>query len=163
MASESIAPTTENVELCRRYVEDFINTGDRAVAADTLHTDVVSHQLGVDEVREGRDVLVDQLLAFRDAVPNWHMTIEDTLAQDDRVMFRMTTRGTPQKAYWNLVPTGKSFEQPTFFVFRVEDDRIVEQWNMVNLMGIARDLGMMPPGPRVIAKMIAHRIRSRLR
>ena len=162
MSSESIAPTTENVELCRRYVEGFINTGDRAVAADTLHTDVVSHQLGVDEVREGRDPLVAQLLAFRDAVPNWQLTIEDTIAQDDRVMFRITARGTPQKAWGNLVPTGKSFEQSAFFVFRVEDGRIVEQWNLVNLMGIARDLGMMPPGPRVVAKMLAHRIRSLL-
>ncbi|AFK20429.1 ester cyclase [Haloferax mediterranei ATCC 33500] len=161
MSSESVAPETENIELCRRYVEEFANTGDETVAVAVLHEDVLTHQLGIGEDRMGRDALVEQILSFREAVPDWHLTVEDVTAQDDRVMFRLTARGTPKKAWRNLVPTGRSFEADAFFAFRVEDGRIVEQWNLVNLMGISRQLGMMPPTPRAIAKMISHRLRSR--
>ncbi|MCO8268171.1 ester cyclase [Haloferax prahovense] len=162
MGTESVAPERANVELCRRYVEEFVNEGDATAAEELVHEDVVTHQLGVDADRVGRDALVDQILGFRGAVPDWHLAVEDVVGEGDRVMMRLTARGTPQEPWGNLVPTGKSFEQPAFFVFHLEDGRIVEQWNLVNLMGIARQLGLLPPGPRVIAKVAAHRIRSRL-
>ncbi|ELZ94167.1 hypothetical protein C440_11118 [Haloferax mucosum ATCC BAA-1512] len=161
MGTEAATPTTENVELCGRYIEEFANTGDETVAEAVLHEDVLTHQLGAGVDRVGRESLVAQILGFREAVPDWHLTIEDAVGQDDRVMCRLTARGTPQKAWGNLVPTGRSFEADAFFVFRIEDGRIVEQWNLVNLMGIVRQLGLLPPGPRVIAKLAAHRLKSR--
>ena len=161
MASESLSPEAENVELCRRYVEEFVNRGDAAVAEEILHDDIVTHQLGVDETRVGRDKLVRQILGFRESVPDWHLTVDDAVGQGDRVMVRLTVRGTPERAWGNLIPTGKSFETSAFFAFRIDDGRIAEQWNLVNLMGLTRQLGLMPPGPRVAVKMLSHRLRSR--
>nr|WP_245902751.1 ester cyclase [Salinigranum rubrum] len=60
-----------------------------------------------------------------------------------------------------LVPTGKSFEASGFFAFRVEDGRIAEQWNLVNLAGIGRQLGLMPPTPRALVAMARHRLFGR--
>ncbi|WP_411963855.1 ester cyclase [Haloferax sp. YSMS24] len=161
MASESLSPEAENVELCRRYIEEFVNEGDATVAEEILHDDVVTHQLGVGEVRMGRDELVRQILGFRKAVPDWHLSIEDAVGQGDRVMLRLQVSGTPERAWGNLVPTGKSFETSAFFAFRIEDGNIAEQWNLVNLLGLTRQLGLMPPGPRVALKMLSHRVRSR--
>lgn len=142
----------------RRYVEEFLNTGDVAVAEEVLAEDLVAHQLGVETDRVGRDAVVEGILGFRDAVPDWHLDVEDSVADGDRVMLRITARGTPQKAWGKLVPTGKSFEAAGFFAFRVESGRITEQWNLVNLAGIGRQLGLMPPTPRALVAMARHRL-----
>lgn len=144
--------------LSRRYVEEFLNTGDVAVAEEVLAEDLVAHQLGVETDRVGRDAVVEQILGFRDAVPDWHLDVEDSVSEDDRVMLRVTATGTPRKPWGKLVPTGKSFEAAAFFAFRVEDGEIVEQWNLVNLAGIGRQLGLMPPTPRALAAMARHRL-----
>ena len=148
--------------VARRYVEEFLNTGDESVAEAILYEDLVAHQLGVEADRVGREAVVGQILAFREAVPDWHLTVEDSVAEDDTVMLRVTARGTPQNPWGNLVPTGKSFEAAAFFAFRVSEGRIVEQWNLVNLAGIGRQLGLMPPTPRALAAMVRHRIGRRL-
>jgi steroid delta-isomerase-like uncharacterized protein len=142
----------------RRYVEEFLNTGDAAVAEELLHEDVVAHQLGVGADRVGRDVLIEQMLGFREAVPDWTLDIEESVADGEMVMLRVTARGTPERPWGKLVPTGKSFDVAAFFAFRVADGRIVEQWNLVNLAGIGRQLGLMPPTPRALLSMARHRL-----
>lgn len=150
-------------ELGRRYVEEFLNTGDRNVAEEVLDEDLVAHQLGVEVDRVGREAVIDQMLGFRRAVPDWTLEIEDVVADADTVMLRVTARGTPQRPWGKLVPTGKSFEAAAFFAFRVEDDRIVEQWNLVNLASIGKQLGLMPPTPRALVAMLRYRLLGRMR
>jgi steroid delta-isomerase-like uncharacterized protein len=162
MVATSHEGANEAERVARRYVEGFLNTGDESVAEAVLHEDVVAHQLGVEADRVGREAVVEQILAFREAVPDWHLTVEDSVTGDERVMLRVTARGTPQRAWGNLVPTGKSFEAAAFFAFRVSEGKIVEQWNLVNLAGIGRQLGLMPPTPRALAAMVRHRIGQRL-
>jgi steroid delta-isomerase-like uncharacterized protein len=158
MSVEPHGGDSEVARLGRRYVEGFLNTGDVAVAEAVLDEDVVAHQLGVEIDRVGRDTVVEQMLAFRGAVPDWHLDVEDVVADGDRVILRVTARGTPEKPWGKLVPTGRSFEAAAFFAFRVEEGRIVEQWNLVNLAGIGRQLGLMPPTPRALVAMIRHRL-----
>jgi predicted ester cyclase len=152
------AEDTEAAMLGRRYVEEFLNTGDESVATELLDESVVAHQLGVEVDRVGRDTVVEGILGFREAVPDWELQVEDVVADGDRVMLRITTRGTPERPWGKLVPTGKSFEAAAFFAFRVDDGRIVEQWNLVNLAGIGRQLGLMPPTPRALVAMARHRL-----
>jgi predicted ester cyclase len=147
--------------LCRRYVEEFLNTGDGAVAEDVLAEGVVAHQLGVETDHVGRDAVVDQALAFRNAVPDWRLAVDDVVAADDRVMLRATARGTPERPWGRMVPTGKSFEVAAFFAFRVSEGRIVEQWNLANAMGIGTQFGLMPPTPRALAAMLKHKLGGR--
>ena len=152
------AEDTEAATIGRRYVEAFLNTGDERVATELLAESVVTHQLGVDSELVDRDALVEQMLGFREAVPDWHLTVEDSVAEGDRAMLRITASGTPQKPWGKLVPTGRSFEAAGFFAFRVVDGKIVEQWNLVNLAGIGRQLGLMPPTPRALVAMARHRL-----
>lgn len=156
-----MAATTDEADVAaigRRYVEDFLNTGDAAVATELVDENVVTHQLGAERDLRGRDALVTQMLGFRRAVPDWQLDIEDVVAQDDRVMLRATTRGTPQHAWGKVVPTGESFEAAAFFAFRIRDEKIVEQWNLVNLAGVGRQLGLLPPTPRGLVAIARHRL-----
>jgi steroid delta-isomerase-like uncharacterized protein len=148
-------------DVARRFVEEFLNTGDRAVAEELLHEDVVAHQLGVDVDRVGRDALVEQIVGFREAVPDWTLDVEESVADGGMVMLRITARGTPERPWGKLVPTGKSFDVAAFFAFSVRDGRIVEQWNLVSLAGIGRQLGLMPPTPRALVAMLRHRLFGR--
>lgn len=162
MSAASNRPEGDAAALCHRYVEEFLDTGDASVAEDLLDERVVAHQLGVERDLLGRDAVVEQRLAFRNAVPDWTLVVEDVAADGDTVMLRLTARGTPEHAWGKLVPTGKSFEAAAFFAFRVEGGRIVEQWNPVNLAGVGRQLGLMPPTPRVLVAMARHRLSRRL-
>jgi predicted ester cyclase len=139
-------------------VEEFPNTGDEHAATEPLDEGVVAHQLGVETDRVGRDAVVVGIVGFRETVPDWELQVDDVVADGNRVMLRATVRGTPQRPWGTLVPTGRSFGAAAFFGFRVEDGRMAEQWNPVNLAGIGRQLELIPPTPRTLVAMARHRL-----
>lgn len=153
---------TDAAAVARRYVEGYLDTGDEAVGRELLAENVLTHQLGVGVDRVGREAILTQMAGFRNAVPDWSLRVEDVVAEDDRVMLRVRTTGRPRRAWGRLVPTGRSFEVAGFFAFRVEDARIVEQWTLVNLAGIGRQLGLMPPTPRGFLAVVRHRLLGRV-
>jgi predicted ester cyclase len=80
--------------------------------------------------------------AFPAAFPDFRHTIDDIVAQGDKVVFRGTLRGTHKGSFMGLAPTGKTFEFTAMGMARFQDGKIVETWTESNLMGLLRQLGM---------------------
>jgi predicted ester cyclase len=57
-----------------------------------------------------------------------HVTVEDLVAEGDRVTARVTMRGTHQGVFQGLAPTGKQVEVRAMDMFRISDGKIVEHW-----------------------------------
>jgi len=82
----------------------------------------------------------------RAAFHGLNVTINDIMADGNKVIARFTARGTHNGEFMGVPPTGKAIILTAIEIFRVKDGRIVELWGEVNMMGLMQQLGMLP-GP----------------
>jgi steroid delta-isomerase-like uncharacterized protein len=120
--------------------EAISRTIDEVVAPDLLfHAPVPMGTTGVQALKNVWTVL---LRAF----PDLHVTIEDTVAEGDKVVFRNTVTGTHRGEYRGLEPTGRSVSYGEIFVMRFAGGRIAEIWGVVDVFSQMRQLGALPGG-----------------
>jgi steroid delta-isomerase-like uncharacterized protein len=78
------------------------------------------------------------------AMPDGTMTLEDVVAEDDRVAYRWTMRGTQTGPMRGIPPTGKSFVMSGMTVMRIADGKIVAGWHNFDMVGMLQQLGVIP-------------------
>ena len=81
---------------------------------------------------------------FLTAFPNVHLTVEDMIAEGDKVVTRYTSRGTQKGAFVGIPPTGKQMTVSSIVVARIADGKIVEEWGLDDQMGMLQQLGVIP-------------------
>lgn len=148
-------------DLVERFVAAVWNGAELAAIEDLTTDDVVVHALGagVDRTREAFVSFHEGLLA---AVPDLDHTVEDVLVDGDRAVARVTIRGTPERQYGALSPTGESFEAAGFQQYRIEDGQIAEVWVLPNAMGMLRQLGTFPDGPGDVLALLFRAAKGRV-
>src|SRR5438105_6127732 len=96
----------QNRALIRRLFEELVNNGNIDVAGDVFADNVVDH--GSPPERQGLAGVKDSFSKMRAAFPDLHCTLDDVLAEGERVHVRLTIRGTHRGAYAGIPPTGAS-------------------------------------------------------
>jgi predicted ester cyclase len=136
--------TEENKVLALRLVEEVINQGRMTTIDELIAADAVDHSLppGLPPGREGVKLFLGMIRA---AFPDIHETIEDTLAEGDRVVTRSTWRGTHQGAFLGIAPTGKQVSVTGIDISRVASGKFVEHWQAADNLGLLQQLGVIPP------------------
>ena len=138
--------TERNEALARRYL-DAIDRGDLAALDQVLSPDYRYHLPGSPEPldREGHRQF---LTAFYAACPDLSHTVEDMIAEGDRVATRATDRGTHRGELMGIPPTGKQVTWTETHIGRYRDGKLVEHWADIDQLGMLQQLGVMPaPGP----------------
>ena len=139
----------ENKELVRRFVEEFWNEGNAATADALMAPDAEIH------IPTGEVVDLDGLkgfaATFRGSFPDWHSTLEELVAEGDRVAERWTGRGTHLGELQGIPPTGKRVEAPGSVFYRLVEGKIVEFRGQLDMMGLMQQLGAMPSAQQVEA------------
>ena len=136
----------ENKALARRYVEEVVNKGNLAVIDELAAADFVEHNPfpGQAPGIEGEKQLIGMMRA---AFPDLHSTIEDVIAEGDKVVLRATTRGTHKGEFMGIPPTGKQVTVTEIHIMRFVGGKGVEHWAEVDMMGMMQQLGVAPtPG-----------------
>jgi steroid delta-isomerase-like uncharacterized protein len=85
--------------------------------------------------------------AMINAFPDIDRTIEDLVAEGDKVVARWTARGTHTGDFQGLPPTGKVATSSGITIFRIADGRIVEEWSESDMLGLLQQVGAIPSGP----------------
>ena len=134
--------TEENKNLVRRYQEAY-NTGKLDELDGILAPNLISHNHlpGVPTGLAGAKMVHQGLLT---SFPDSKTTIEDLVAEGDRVVMHGTATGTHKGPFGGAPPTGKSFKVTTMSVFRIANAKIVEHWGVVDGTGVMQQLGLMP-------------------
>lgn len=134
-----------NKALVRRVFEEVLS-GRNLVALDELATaDYVEHN-PLPGQRTGLDGLKDRYTMVLNGLDP-HFTIEDVIAEGDRVVLRWTNSGTHVAEFLGMPPTGKSFTIGGIEIWRVKDGKLAEHWDMVDVFGQLQQLGLLPqPG-----------------
>jgi steroid delta-isomerase-like uncharacterized protein len=80
---------------------------------------------------------------FLGAFPDASFSVEDLIAEGDKVVSRFTARGTHQGETEEFgPPTGRQFEQEGITIHRIEDGKIVEEWSQYDNLSILQQLGL---------------------
>ena len=78
---------------------------------------------------------------LRVAFPDADVTLEDILADGDRVAYRLTIRGTHRGVFLGIEPTGRPIAVSFIAIVRVEDGKLVEEWGGLDQSDLRRQLG----------------------
>ena len=99
--------TTENKVVMRRFVE-FINSGGETLAQELISPDAVFHVPGNPEPMRGPAGYLAVIGMMRSGFPDIQWTLEEMIAEDDKVAARFTMHGTHQGSFFGVPPTGKT-------------------------------------------------------
>ena len=99
------------------------------------------------EVR-GSETIKGEIEYFRNAVPDLTYTIEEQIAEGDRVVTRYTASGTHQGEFFGVGATGERITMSGIMIDRFDEDgKMVEEWPKYDLLGVMQQLGAVPaPG-----------------
>jgi steroid delta-isomerase-like uncharacterized protein len=137
--------STANKELSRRFTELF-SADDEALADEVLAPDVVFHGTTGDGELRGIDEMKAFVAQYRRAFPDARSTVEDQLADGDKVVTRWRARGTHRGELGPMPATGREFEMDGVTIERIADGRIAEVWVARDELGLLRQLGLAPRG-----------------
>jgi predicted ester cyclase len=130
--------STSNKVTFRRF-HDAVNTGDAELISNTID-ELVEPDV---RIRTPVPVQATGAQALKD-VFDLHVTVEDLIAEGDKVVGRNSVTGTHQGEYMGLPATGKSVTYNEIMIFRFVDGRIAETWGVVDVFAQMKQLGAGP-------------------
>jgi steroid delta-isomerase-like uncharacterized protein len=134
----------QNKTLARRWFEDLFSRGDLDAAEEILHANFVDH-LPREEER-GLEELRQYVTWYRAAFPDIRDTVEELVAEGDKVVVRWTSRGTHQGEFRGVAPTGRHVTFTGMRVFRIAEGKIAESWVNIDELGLLEQLGIVSTG-----------------
>jgi steroid delta-isomerase-like uncharacterized protein len=132
----------QNKALVRRFVDEVFLARDFAAVDELLAEDFTPHTWG--PMPPGRDGLKEAIQRVSAGLSDTRMTIEDVIAEGDRVAVRLTSSAVQSGEFMGMPPSGKRYEIGEIHIFRVRDGRIAEHWHQADFLGMMRQLGAMP-------------------
>ena len=137
--------TEANKAIARRFLEEVFGQGKLAVADEILAPDHVDHGPGalpgMPPGPEGSKMLVT---GYRNAFPDIHFTIDEQIAEGDKVVTRWTGHATHKGELAGIPATGKSATVTGMGVDRIVNGKIVESWGIFDQFGMMQQLGVIP-------------------
>lgn len=127
----------------RHFYEQAWNQGNLDVIDELTASDFVGHATPAGEIA-GPDGVKQYIATMREAFPDVEFTIEDQIAEGDRVVTRWTASGTHQGEFAGIPPTGKQAEVSGIAITRVAGGKFVEGWTNWGVYGLLQQLGAIP-------------------
>ena len=116
---------------------------DMAARDERYATDVVYHS-GTGEDLRGLKANKQNNSEFFSAFPDIHLTIDDMVAERDKVVLRYTATGTNKGAFMGIPPTNKKLTVWGINIARIAGGKIVEEWERYDSLGMMQQLGVVP-------------------
>ena len=134
--------TEENKANVRRFA-DGLNKKDIAVVDELCTPDFVYHDPANPQVRSREDYK-QWFTGMFAAFPDLQFTIEDILAEGDKVAYRFTLRATHSGSWRGAPPTGKQISVTGTAIARIADGKTAEGWLNSDALGLVQQLGLIP-------------------
>jgi steroid delta-isomerase-like uncharacterized protein len=132
----------DNKTIVRRYYDEVLNQGRVEVIDEIAAADYVEHD-PLPGQGNGRGDLQARVALLRAAF-NPSFTIEDIVAEGDRVVVRWTSNGTHTGEFLGIPPTRKEYRIAGIDIHAVRDNRMAEHWHVVDQLSQLQQLGLIP-------------------
>ena len=142
--ARSASEQERNKNVARNFFEDVLGQGKLEKYAESHAKDFVAHGAS-------RNFTLDEDLAFareeRKALPDMSITVNQMIAEGDRVAVYWTASGTNTQAGMGLPATGKKIKISGMTLFRFQDGKIREEWGVWDELSALRQAGLLPSQP----------------
>lgn len=128
----------------RHLIEEVWNRGNFAVVDELIASDYIGHSSRPGDETHGREGYKQFYATLRKAFPDLQVTVEDQIAEGDRVVTRWTARGTHEGEFQGIPPSGQHGAITGITIDRVADGKVVECWTNADDLGMLRLLGAIP-------------------
>ncbi len=144
-SSDADATRKVNLEVVSRFIEEFKNNANHGIVDELMSPDFVHHLTDprLPEGREGIKILGQVIAA---GFPDVHASVQELLADGDKVIERTQTSATHTGEFNGIPPTGRQVGWTEIHIYRLENGKIAEQWSEIDLLGLLVQLGAIP-GP----------------
>jgi steroid delta-isomerase-like uncharacterized protein len=131
--------TEENKAIVRRNIEEGWNQGNTSVFDQLLAATYVGYDMS--RPVQGPAGFKQFYATYRTAFPDTHLTIEDQIAEGDKVVTRWTGTGTNKGPLMGIPPSGKHATITGMIVTRFAGGKVVEEWFDYDLLGMLQQIG----------------------
>jgi steroid delta-isomerase-like uncharacterized protein len=131
--------TDDNKRLVRRFVQEIFAQGKVESVDALVAPDFVSHTFGIAD--DGQAKLRAATERVHASLTDVRFTVEDLVAEDDRVAARLTASATATGDFMGMPAEGRSYTIGEMHLFRIRDGKVVEHWHQYDASGIMRQLG----------------------
>ena len=131
----------QNKALLEQYIEAW-NEGDFEAIGEMLATDFQYERLNLPTTKITREEMKGYAMMIRSAFPDLKMNIQQTIAEEDILVLRGIITGTHEGEFQGIQPTGNKIEFTSIGIFRIEDGKIVEVKELVDMLSFMQPLGM---------------------
>jgi steroid delta-isomerase-like uncharacterized protein len=128
-------------DIVMRFTDQAWNGGDLDLIDELFAPDYVGHDAPRPEPVHGPEGMKDFLRMYHGAFSDAHITLDDVIISDDKVVTRWTGRGTHDGDLMGIPPTGKTVAFTGIRVFRLAGGQIAEGWVNWDTFGLRRQLG----------------------
>jgi predicted ester cyclase len=129
----------ENKAIARRWNEELFDKGNPDIIDELAHPDYVSHP-GM----SSHEAFKQSAMQMGSVLSDWSITLEDLIAEGDRVAFRWTAHATHSGPYMGVQPTGKQITLMGITIYRIADGKVIEDWHVANELGFQKQFGVTP-------------------
>jgi steroid delta-isomerase-like uncharacterized protein len=136
-----------NKAVVREHFERVWSSGIAEAVAETLAPDYVGYDPNSAGTIYGQDGYLKATTAFRAAFPDARFTIEELIAEGDRVVVRLVLRATQSEAWHDGVPNGKAISVDGVIIYRLANGMIAASWGLFNVLGMLQQFGRLETPP----------------
>jgi steroid delta-isomerase-like uncharacterized protein len=134
----------DNKALVRRFIDEIFVQGRPESVDELLTDDFVGHTWP--STGDPKADLKAAIARISKALANPHFTVDDMIAEGDRVAVRLTAEATQVGEFMRMPASGKTYSISEIHIFRVKAGKVSEHWHQFDQMGMMRQLGAMPGG-----------------
>lgn len=133
----------ENKTLVKRVFEEILNNNNLKAADEVFHTDYTNYSMPAPQ--KGPEGFKQVIGMFRGAFPDMHITVEEIIAEGNKIATRGYWTGTHNGDFMGIAATNKSVKVPYIDMWVAENGRLKENWVQMDMVSCMQQLGVMPP------------------
>lgn len=137
--------TEENKVIVRRFYEEVINQGNVDAIDELMDINHQDHGEVLFGSVQGREAIKQGIIAFTTVVPDYHVSVQDMVAEGDMVGVLGIMGGTQRGELLGIPATGRELSWNGIAMFRLANGRIVERWFNADSLSIMQQLGVGSP------------------
>lgn len=135
----------QNKAIIRRVFKEVFVEGDKTAANELYAPSYIHHDPSLPPaIQASREAYIQGLDVFHQAFPNFVMTCEILLAEGDKVAAFWVFQGVNTGEFMGIPATGREVKINGSAIYRLENDRLVEGWNVYDALGMLQQLGVAP-------------------
>ena len=132
-----------NKGIMHRFTE-FINTASEKLATELISANAIFYVPGQSEPMRGPTGYLAIIGMMRSGFPDIQWTLEEMIAEGDKVAARFTMRGTHQGTFFGVPPTGNKIQVQAMNFYRLSDGQFVEEYGQPDLLALLQQIGAAP-------------------